>query len=111
MTDRPAAIGLEQALVSLESDPGLDGNVVAVLQKALGQAPSAPEQKWPAGLTRREVDVLRLAAQGLTRAQIGTRLKITENTVRHHLEHIYDKIGASSRVTATLFAIESGLLS
>ena len=46
----------------------------------------------------------------MTRAEIGAALQITENTARHHLEHIYDKTGTSTRVAATLFAIENGLL-
>jgi DNA-binding NarL/FixJ family response regulator len=69
-----------------------------------------PPAQWPAGLTDREVEVLRLAARGLTRKDVGKRLGITENTVRHHLEHIYNKTGCSTRVSATLFAMEHGLL-
>jgi DNA-binding CsgD family transcriptional regulator len=46
----------------------------------------------------------------MTRARIGDQLGITENTVRHHLEHIYSKTGTSTRVGATLFAMENGLL-
>jgi DNA-binding CsgD family transcriptional regulator len=46
----------------------------------------------------------------MTRAQIGECLGVTENTARHHLEHIYDKIGTSTRVGATMFAIENNLL-
>ena len=67
-------------------------------------------QQWPAGLTDREVEVLRLAAKGLSRRQIGERLNITEGTVRSHLEHIYGKIGVSNRSAASLFAMEHGLL-
>jgi DNA-binding CsgD family transcriptional regulator len=54
--------------------------------------------------------VLRLAAKGLSPRQIGDRLIITEGTVRSHLEHIYDKIGVSTRAAASLFAMENGLL-
>ena len=69
-----------------------------------------PPASWPAGLTDREVEVLRLAAKGLTRKQIGDALSISESTVRHHLEHIYGKTGASTRVGATLFAMENNLI-
>jgi DNA-binding NarL/FixJ family response regulator len=48
--------------------------------------------------------------QGLTRREIGQRLSIAENTVRNHLDHIYDKTGTSNRVSATMFAMENGLL-
>jgi HD-GYP domain-containing protein (c-di-GMP phosphodiesterase class II) len=105
-----SAIQLKDALAVLDSDPGLDAEVVDALRRAVGEESTAPDKQRPAGLTPREVDVLRLAARGMTRAQIGAALQITENTVRHHLEHIYDKTATSTRVAATLFAIENGLL-
>jgi len=58
----------------------------------------------------REVDVLRAAARGLNRKQMAEALVISEATVRHHLEHIYDKTGARTRVAAILFAMENDLL-
>ena len=69
------------------------------------------QQEWPAGLTDREVEVLRLIAKGLNRRQVANALFIAEGTVRSHLEHVYSKIGVSSRATATLFAVEHDLLS
>jgi HD-GYP domain-containing protein (c-di-GMP phosphodiesterase class II) len=63
-----------------------------------------------AGLTAREIDVLRLLALGLSSREIATRLVISPKTARNHIEHIYTKIGASSRVTAGLFAAQHGLL-
>jgi HD-GYP domain-containing protein (c-di-GMP phosphodiesterase class II) len=104
------ALELKDALTILDSDRGFDREIVQALRRAMGEGPPAPEQPFPAGLTRREVDVLRLAARGMTRAQIGDELRITENTVCHHLEHIYSKTGTSTRVAATLFAIENDLL-
>ena len=65
---------------------------------------------WPADLTNREVEVLRVLARGLTRREIARTLYISESTVRHHLEHIYDKIGVTTRTAAVLFAMEQGLL-
>jgi DNA-binding NarL/FixJ family response regulator len=63
----------------------------------------------PAGLTAREVEVLGLVARGLQSKQIAQRLYITPKTVSHHIGHIYTKIGASNRVTASLYAAEQGL--
>jgi DNA-binding NarL/FixJ family response regulator len=67
-------------------------------------------REWPAGLTDREVEILRLLAGGLTRREMAGRLFLSEHTVRHHLEHIYTKIGVRTRVAATLFAVENDLL-
>jgi HD-GYP domain-containing protein (c-di-GMP phosphodiesterase class II)/DNA-binding CsgD family transcriptional regulator len=70
----------------------------------------AHSREWPAGLTGREVEILRLLAKGLSRRTVAQQLFLSEHTVRHHLEHIYTKIGVSTRVAATLFAMEHGLL-
>jgi HD-GYP domain-containing protein (c-di-GMP phosphodiesterase class II) len=67
-------------------------------------------REGPAGLTAREIDVLRLVARGMSSKQIATRLVISPKTARNHIEHIYAKIGASSRVSASLFAVQHGLL-
>lgn len=107
------ALPLPRALEVLQSEAGtgLDADLVAAAGEALGYGgePSRPTAR-PAGLTEREVEVLRLAAAGLTRREAAARLGISENTVRHHLEHIYNKTGTSTRVGATLFAIEHGLV-
>ena len=67
-------------------------------------------RQWPAGLTDREVEVLRVSATGLTKRQMARRLTISEKTVGTHLEHIYSKVGCSSRAAAVLYAMEHGLL-
>ena len=67
-------------------------------------------REWPAGLTDREVEILRLLAKGLSRREMAEQLFLSEHTVRHHLEHIYNKVGVSTRVAATLFAVEHDLL-
>jgi len=82
--------------------------VAAVLAAAGHRVPRRRE--GPAGLTPREVEVLRLLAQGLSNKEIAARLTISPKTAGNHIEHIYAKIDASSRATASLFAMQHGLL-
>jgi HD-GYP domain-containing protein (c-di-GMP phosphodiesterase class II) len=65
----------------------------------------------PGGLSGREVDVLGLAARGLTTRQIADRLYISTKTADHHIQHIYNKIGVSTRAAAALWAMEHAVVS
>jgi len=64
-----------------------------------------------AGLTAREMEVLRLVAQGLTNAEIAADLVITERTVKAHVTSIFNKLGVNSRAEAVAVAMRNGLLS
>ncbi|MGH3251228.1 MAG: response regulator transcription factor, partial [Trebonia sp.] len=64
----------------------------------------------PAGLTDREVEVLRLLAVGLSNREIARRLVISPKTAGHHVEHIYAKTGTTNRALASLFAANHGLI-
>jgi predicted ATPase/DNA-binding CsgD family transcriptional regulator len=64
----------------------------------------------PAGLTAREVEVLRWVARGLTGAQVAAQLVISPRTVTSHLSSIYNKLGVSSRAAATRFAVDHQLV-
>jgi HD-GYP domain-containing protein (c-di-GMP phosphodiesterase class II) len=87
----------------------LDGDAVeAVLGAAGHRVQRRPER--PAGLTAREVEVLRLLARGLSSKQIAVQLGITSKTAANHIEHIYVKIDATNRASASLFAVHHGLL-
>ncbi len=72
--------------------------------------PAKQHPTYPAGLTAREVEVLRLVAQGLPDARIAEQLVLSPRTVNTHLRSIYAKIGVSSRSAATRFAFEHGLV-
>lgn len=63
-------------------------------------------QAHPGGLSRREIEVLRLVADGRTASEIATQLFISSRTAEHHIQHIYTKIDVSSRAAATRWAIE-----
>ena len=67
-------------------------------------------RRGPAGLTAREVEVLRLLARGLPNKEIAQQLVISPKTVGNHVEHIFAKTGASTRAGAGLFAMQHGLL-
>jgi HD-GYP domain-containing protein (c-di-GMP phosphodiesterase class II)/DNA-binding CsgD family transcriptional regulator len=117
--DGPDGPGLEagpslQAVVR-EAGSRFDRDVVEALRKVLDvSAPAllAPpaRHEWPAGLTDREVEVLRLLATGASRRDMAERLSVSEHTIRHHLEHIYTKLDVRTRVEATLFALEHNLI-
>jgi HD-GYP domain-containing protein (c-di-GMP phosphodiesterase class II) len=88
----------------------LDKRTVDAVLEAAGAAPLRVRQGHPAGLTDREVEVLRLIAQGRTNKEIAETLVITDKTAGHHVEHIYAKAGVSTRVGAALFAMQHDLV-
>jgi DNA-binding CsgD family transcriptional regulator len=87
----------------------LDGAAVDVVLGVAGHKRTGASS-GPSGLTPREVEVLVLVARGATTRQVARALGITPKTAGNHIERIYTKIGASSRSTATLFAMQHGLL-
>ena len=64
-----------------------------------------PRGARPGGLSRREIDVLRLVAAGRTSGEIATELFISARTAEHHIQNIYAKIGVSNRAAATRWAV------
>jgi HD-GYP domain-containing protein (c-di-GMP phosphodiesterase class II) len=87
----------------------LDGDAAAAVLAAAGHR-NPRRMPWPAGLTNREVEVLRLLAAGLSNREIASRLVISVKTASHHVEHIYAKTGTANRSTASLFAANHGLI-
>ena len=103
----------EQAAQELESMAGsgaLDQDAVRSVLTAAGHRLKPSRSAWPAGLTEREVEVLRLICRGGTKKQVAGLLSISPSTVDHHLRHVYDKAGVQTRAGATLFALEHDLL-
>ncbi len=86
----------------------LAADAVDAVLTAAGQR--AKRRAGPAGLTPREIEVLTLIARGATARQVARILGITIKTAETHIERIYTKTGASTRSTATLFAMQHGLL-
>jgi HD-GYP domain-containing protein (c-di-GMP phosphodiesterase class II) len=108
---RPA-LSADAAAVELRADARaghLDTEAVEAVLGAAGHR-VARRRDNPAGLTSREVEILRLVARGQSNKQIAARLSIAPKTVANHVEHIYAKIGVSTRAAAALFAMRQGLL-
>ncbi len=99
MTSEQVLAALDLAMISLVT-PG----------SAQPASTSAHPPTYPAILTTREVDVLRLVAQGMSDAQIAEQLVLSTRTVNWHLTSIYSKLQVSSRSAATRFAIEHKLI-
>jgi HD-GYP domain-containing protein (c-di-GMP phosphodiesterase class II) len=87
----------------------LTSDAADVVLAAAGQV-RARRRMGPAGLTSREIEVLLLIARGATNRQVARTLGISPKTAGTHIERIYTKTGASTRATATLFALQHGLL-
>jgi HD-GYP domain-containing protein (c-di-GMP phosphodiesterase class II) len=94
----------------LESAGMIEPRASRAVQVAAGHGEpntrTGKRQQNPGGLTRREIEVLRLAARGLTTHDIAGRLYISPKTADHHIQHIYGKIGVSTRAAAALWAMQ-----
>ena len=112
--DRPhrAALSAKRAaeeIGSMVSRRQLDAHAVNAVLKAAGHSPRARSMN-PGGLSDREVEVIGLMAQGLSTRVLARRLSITPKTADHHVQHIYTKIGISTRAAAAMFAMQHGLV-
>jgi len=74
------------------------------------QVNAAPEALATAGLTNREIEVLRLIATGATNREVADALVISEGTVKNHLSNIFSRLGLRDRTQAVMYARERGLL-
>jgi DNA-binding NarL/FixJ family response regulator len=83
---------------------------VTIPSEAQPTLPAKSPPTYPDGLTAREVEVLRLVAQGLSNAEIAEQLFISLLTVKAHMRSLYNKLGISSRSAATRYALEHQLV-
>src|SRR5215211_6057726 len=102
-----AAAAAEQ-LNSEAAQGRLDAEAVRAVLEAAGHPPG--RLTWLAGLSDREVQVLRLVARGHSNREIARLLWISPKTAGHHVQHIYAKVGVSTRAAAAMFAMEHDLV-
>ena len=109
---RPAASAVDTAaLLREEVRAGrIDGAAADAVLRAAGHRVRR-RRDWPAGLTAREVEILRLVARGLSHKEIAEQLVIARKTASNHVERIYAKTGVTNRAMAALFAVKHGLMS
>jgi HD-GYP domain-containing protein (c-di-GMP phosphodiesterase class II)/DNA-binding CsgD family transcriptional regulator len=100
----------ERRILDAARSGSLDPDAVGAVLGAAGHTVPVGPRRLPMGLTDREVEVIGLLARGCSNAEIAGHLVISRRTAEHHVQHIYTKIGVSSRAAATLFAVEHGLL-
>jgi len=89
----------------------LDDEAVRAVLVAAGHRLRSTRRTWVAELSDREIEVLRLVARGYSNNQMATVLSLSTSTVHHHIQHIYNKLGVSTRAAAALFAMQHNLLS
>lgn len=94
----------------LAVDPGLLREALTAPPEELGGPDTARSRADAFSLTRRELDVLRLLAEGLTNKEIGGQLSIAEDTVKKHVQNIIWKLRAADRTQAAIVAYKAGLL-
>lgn len=106
-------LSVDAAVAELEAAAhagALDGDAVTAVVEASGHRVTHIRRGLPAGLSDRELEVLRLLAGGLSNREIGARLFISRRTAESHVQHIYTKIGFSTRAGAAMFAMQHDLL-
>ena len=114
-SDRPhrPALTTDEAVAAFQqgvTEGALDAAAVAHVLAAQGVPSSLPGEASPAGLTNREIEVLRLIVREKTNREIADALFISPKTVGRHVENIYSKIGVSTRAGAAVFAMENRLV-
>jgi HD-GYP domain-containing protein (c-di-GMP phosphodiesterase class II) len=113
--ERPHRKAVSRAMAAVQLRTAIrDGGICPDAGEAVLAVAGLPARRTPprplAGLTPREIEILRLITAGLTAKEMGRRLDISPKTADHHIQAIYGKIGVTTRAAATLYAVEHGLV-
>ena len=107
LKDADSAV-LKQAIITVHGgNEYIDYSMVPLLKEKVAQV---KEQREEDKLTRREIEVLKLLAEGLFNKEIAYKLSISEKTVKNHVSNIFKKIGVSDRTQAAVYAIKNNIV-
>lgn len=104
-----SAAAIISSILSVMSGERVMASAVANRVLAMLTGTSTPKEFYD-GLTNREIEILKLLANGMANKQIAYRLKISEKTVRNHVSNTYEKLGIYDRSQAVLYAVRKGLV-
>jgi DNA-binding NarL/FixJ family response regulator len=114
LTKDAGAADIQAAIAQVTSgqaviDPAVQHHLVDAIATGTAADRPAPKPESPDGLTPREIEVLRLVAEGLSNGEIAQRLVVSEATVKTHINHLLSKIGARDRAQAVSYAYRKGI--
>jgi two-component system, NarL family, nitrate/nitrite response regulator NarL len=113
LKDAPTELLFEAIMCVMTGRRWLDQALVADLMEMVGTMadPSSPAaDRQPFGLTPRELEVLALVVAGYANKEIARACGVSEETIKHHLTRMFDKVGASNRLELAMLATRAGLL-
>ncbi|MGZ8203247.1 MAG: response regulator transcription factor, partial [Burkholderiales bacterium] len=108
--DRERAVGLLDAALGTARALGMNALTERATALRESAAAKAQVERYPAGLSRREVEVLQLIAAGKGNREIAERLFVSPNTVANHVRSILTKTNAANRTEAAAFALRNALV-
>jgi two-component system, NarL family, nitrate/nitrite response regulator NarL len=110
LKDEPTDVFFRAIMSVLAGQPWVGQRLVADLLEVVRSATRSDAQRQPFGLTRREREVLGLVVAGYANKEIARSCAVSEETIKHHLTRMFDKLGASNRLELAMVATEAGLI-
>lgn len=101
---------IDSIISSILTVAGGESVMTQTIARRVLQMLAVDSKQFYDGLTDREVEILRLLAQGLANKQIAYRLRVSDKTIRNHISNVYRKLGIADRTQAVLYAVRRGLI-